>query len=195
MSHSTTTRPGAPERQFVFGPERLRATILTTATETDGRHDLTDGVLPPGATVPLHLHTRYQERLFVVSGSLTVWAGPDTLTLRPGDYYHVPMHVPHTFRAGSEVPARSTSAHRPGSPRRSPAPAPRPTWPPRTPSSTSTCSWRWPPSSVTSCSARREPRRRTSPTAKTPSDPTLSGQTPLRWRPPASSDAPGRHRT
>jgi uncharacterized RmlC-like cupin family protein len=38
----------------------------------------------------------------VVSGSLTVWAGPDTLTLRPGDYYHVPMHVPHTFRAGSE---------------------------------------------------------------------------------------------
>jgi mannose-6-phosphate isomerase-like protein (cupin superfamily) len=102
MSHSTTTRPGAPERQFVFGPERLRATILTTATETDGRHDLTDGVLPPGATVPLYLHTRYQERLFVVSGSLTVWAGPDTLTLRPGDYYHVPMHVPHTFRAGSE---------------------------------------------------------------------------------------------
>jgi mannose-6-phosphate isomerase-like protein (cupin superfamily) len=100
MSHSTTTRPGAPERQFVFGPERLRATILTTATETDGRHDLTDGVLPPGATVPLHLHTRYQERLFVVSGSLTVWAGPDTLTLHPGDYYHVPMHGPPHLPGG-----------------------------------------------------------------------------------------------
>jgi len=52
MGHSTTTRPGAPERQFVFGPERLRATILTTATETDGRHDLTDGVLPRARRSP-----------------------------------------------------------------------------------------------------------------------------------------------
>jgi quercetin dioxygenase-like cupin family protein len=81
-------------------------------------------VLPPSATVPLHLHTRYQERLFVVSGSLTVWAGPDTLTLRPGDYYHLPMNVAHTFRAGPRAPARSTSAPLPGSPRRSPAPHP-----------------------------------------------------------------------
>jgi quercetin dioxygenase-like cupin family protein len=102
MSHPTTTRPGAQQRQFVFGPERLRATILTTAAETDGRHDLTDSVLPAGATVPLHLHTRYEERLFVVSGSMTVWAGPDKLTLRAGDYHHVPMNVPHTFQASSE---------------------------------------------------------------------------------------------
>jgi quercetin dioxygenase-like cupin family protein len=102
MSQPTTTRPGATERQFIFGPERLRATVLTTGAETEGRHDLTDGVLPPGATVPLHLHTRYEERLFVVSGSLTVWAGPDKLTLRAGDYYHVPLNTPHTFQASSE---------------------------------------------------------------------------------------------
>lgn len=102
MSQPTTTPPGAQQRQYLFGPERLRATILTTGAETDGRHDLTDGVLPPGATVPLHLHTRYEERLVVVSGSLTVWAGPDKLTLRAGDYYHVPLNTPHTFQASSE---------------------------------------------------------------------------------------------
>jgi quercetin dioxygenase-like cupin family protein len=102
MSQPTTARPGTPQRQYLFGPERLRATILTTGAETDGRLDLTDGVLPPGATVPLHLHTRYEERLFVVTGSLTVWAGPDKLTLRAGDYYHVPLNTPHTFQAGPE---------------------------------------------------------------------------------------------
>jgi hypothetical protein len=58
---------------------------------------------------------------------------------------------------------RSSSAHRPASPRRSPARAPRPTWPPRRPNSTPTCSWRWPPSSATSCWARREPPPPTSP--------------------------------
>jgi mannose-6-phosphate isomerase-like protein (cupin superfamily) len=102
MSHPTTSGPGAPERHFVLGPERVRATILTTAAETEGRHDLIDSVLPAGSMTPLHLHTRYEERLFVVSGSLIVWAGPDKLTLRSGDYYHIPTNVPHTIRAGSE---------------------------------------------------------------------------------------------
>lgn len=100
MTHPTT--PGVSERQFVFGPERVRATILTTATETEGRHDLIDGVLPAGAMVPLHQHTRYEERMWVASGSMTVWVGPDKATLRSGDYYHVPLNVPHTFHAGPE---------------------------------------------------------------------------------------------
>jgi quercetin dioxygenase-like cupin family protein len=98
----TTTRPDARERQFVLGPERVRVTILTTAAETEGRHDLVDSVLPAGSITPLHLHTRYEERLYVVSGSLTVWAGPDKLTLRPGDYHHIPTNVPHAVQAGSE---------------------------------------------------------------------------------------------
>jgi quercetin dioxygenase-like cupin family protein len=98
----TTTRPGAREREFVLGPERVRVTILTTAAETDGRHDLVDSVLPAGSITPLHLHSRYEERLFVVSGSLTVWAGPEKLTLRAGDYHHIPTNVPHTVEAGPE---------------------------------------------------------------------------------------------
>jgi hypothetical protein len=33
----TTTRPDMRPRQFVLGPERVRATILTTGAETGGR--------------------------------------------------------------------------------------------------------------------------------------------------------------
>jgi Cupin domain len=51
---------------------------------------------------PLHLHTRYEERVYVISGSLTVWAGPDRLTAGAGGYYHIPLNVPHTVRCGSE---------------------------------------------------------------------------------------------
>jgi hypothetical protein len=46
MHHPTTARPEATTRQFVMGPEKVRATILTTGAETDGRHDLIDTVLP-----------------------------------------------------------------------------------------------------------------------------------------------------
>lgn len=39
------------EREVVLG-QGLRATILTTAPETDGRHDLTVAVTPPGDQTP-----------------------------------------------------------------------------------------------------------------------------------------------
>jgi quercetin dioxygenase-like cupin family protein len=96
------TRPETGERRFVMGPERVQVTILTTGAETNGRHDLIDSVLPAGAMTPLHLHTRYEERVYVISGSITVWIGPDQLTVGPGGYYHIPLHVPHTLRAGDE---------------------------------------------------------------------------------------------
>jgi quercetin dioxygenase-like cupin family protein len=102
MVQPTTTRPVARERQFVIGPERVRITILTTGDETDGRHDLIDSVLPAGSATPLHLHTRYEERVYVISGSLTVWVGPDKLTVGSGGYYHIPLNVPHTVQGGAE---------------------------------------------------------------------------------------------
>jgi hypothetical protein len=69
-------------REVVLG-DALRATILTTGAE----------------------------RLWVVSGSMTVWAGADELILRRGV---IPMKVPHAIQAGPRVPARSTSARLPG---------------------------------------------------------------------------------
>lgn len=96
-----TPGTGASARQYVLGQE-LRVTILTSGAETDGRHDVTDSVMSTGSATPLHMHTRYEERLWVVSGSLTVWAGPDTVTLRSGDFYTIPMHVPHAIKCGPD---------------------------------------------------------------------------------------------
>ena len=96
-----TDRPTAEDREIVLG-EELRATILAIGAETEGRMDLSDTHLAPGAATPLHLHCRYTERFWVVSGSMTVWAGADTVELRSGDHAFVPIGVPHAVRAGAE---------------------------------------------------------------------------------------------
>lgn len=101
MNQPVTNTPAARDREFVLGQE-LRATLLTTGEETDGRHDLVLAVTPPTGMVPLHLHTKYEERFFVISGSMTVWAGRDKVALRPGGYYHIPMNVPHAIHFGPE---------------------------------------------------------------------------------------------
>ena len=75
-----TQASGRPAREFVLGNE-LRAIILTTAADTDGRHDFTHAVQPADQITPLHLHTRYGERFWVLDGELTIWAGPDRVTL------------------------------------------------------------------------------------------------------------------
>lgn len=101
MSLFTAASGGASARQYVLGQE-LKVTILTSGAETEGRHDVTDSVMATGAATPLHLHTRYEERLWVVSGSLTVWAGRDTVTLKSGDFFTIPMGVPHAIKSGSD---------------------------------------------------------------------------------------------
>lgn len=97
----SATVGGMTDTRFTIG-DGLRATILTTGAETDGRLDVVDGHLPPGATTPLHLHRVYEERYWVVSGAITVWAGDDVATLRAGDFYTVPTGVPHAVRSGPE---------------------------------------------------------------------------------------------
>jgi quercetin dioxygenase-like cupin family protein len=88
-------------RDYALGQE-LRVRILTTGAQTSGRHDLVDAFQLPDTVTPLHLHTRYEERLFVVNGACTVWVGPDTVRLGPGDYCAIPLNTSHAIKAGPD---------------------------------------------------------------------------------------------
>jgi quercetin dioxygenase-like cupin family protein len=88
-------------RNYALGQE-LRVRVLTTGVQTSGRHDLVDAFQLPDTVTPLHLHTRYEERLFVVEGACTVWLGPDTVPLGPGDYCAIPLNTPHAIKAGPD---------------------------------------------------------------------------------------------
>jgi glyoxylate utilization-related uncharacterized protein len=46
------------------------------------------------------LHTRYDERLWVIEGELTVWAHTDKRTIGPGGFVVIPMNTPHMIQAG-----------------------------------------------------------------------------------------------
>jgi mannose-6-phosphate isomerase-like protein (cupin superfamily) len=86
-------------RSFVLGQE-MRVTILTSGRETEGRHDVTEAVQEPGTMTPLHLHTRYDERLWVIDGELTVWAGDDKLSVGPGGFVTIRRNTAHMIQAG-----------------------------------------------------------------------------------------------
>src|SRR3954451_21654853 len=93
--------PAAGGRVFLLG-EELRFTLRPTPDESQGRFDLLDGWKDPGAMSPLHLHSRYEERLWIASGELEAWAGDQYQVLRTGNHICVPAGVPHTIRAGAE---------------------------------------------------------------------------------------------
>ncbi|MFH8470773.1 cupin domain-containing protein [Streptomyces sp. NPDC017991] len=87
------------DRAFRLG-ESTFTTILAFSDETEGRHDFTDTYQGAGHRTPLHMHTRYEERFWVVEGSLHVWAGDEVLTLRSGDFYAIAMGTPHALQMG-----------------------------------------------------------------------------------------------
>jgi quercetin dioxygenase-like cupin family protein len=84
----------------------MRVRILTSGDETGGRFDVTEVVQSAGASTPLHLHTRYEERIYVLTGSLTLWAGDRKHTLQAGGFHAIPPHVPHALQAGPTAGAR-----------------------------------------------------------------------------------------
>lgn len=88
-------------RSYQLGQE-LTVTILATGEETNGRHDMVEAVQPPHSATPLHLHTRYEERVYVLDGELDVWASDDQVTLRRGGFYTIGLHVPHMIKAGPD---------------------------------------------------------------------------------------------
>lgn len=86
--------------RYVLGGA-LDIRILTTSADTEGRYDMVDVYQLPNVATPLHLHTRYEERLNVIEGTCTVWLGEDELQLTAGDFVAIPLGVPHAIKAGS----------------------------------------------------------------------------------------------
>ncbi|WP_410659312.1 cupin domain-containing protein [Amycolatopsis sp. lyj-112] len=95
------TDPRAVRGKFFLGPHE-EFTILANAAETDGRHDITEAVQSAGSMTPLHKHTRYEERVYVLEGSLTVWLDGDPKTLGPGEYALIQRNVVHAIHAGPD---------------------------------------------------------------------------------------------
>ena len=80
-------------------------TCLSAASDVPRPRGATTSSTPsnsPDTLTPLHLDTQYEERLFVLEGACTVWVGPDTVRVGPGDYCAIPLNTPHAIKAGPD---------------------------------------------------------------------------------------------
>lgn len=73
-------------------------TFLTDSRQSGGKFLvlMTDG--PKGHRIPNHVHEKHTETFFCLNGSVSMTAGVGEVSLRPGDFLHVPAGTPHTFQ-------------------------------------------------------------------------------------------------
>src|SRR5258706_16013581 len=81
-------------------------TFLQSARDTNGELLQVEVRLDPGGWVPRHVHARQDERIEVLSGSLTVVASGKELHLDVGDTAHVPRRKLHVVRNSNDDQTR-----------------------------------------------------------------------------------------
>lgn len=85
------------------------------ADQTDGALSLLEVTIPPRTLIKPHMHTREDEFSLVLSGSIGVRTGDDTVEQVPaGSWLIKPRNVPHAMWNVSDEPARILEVVTPG---------------------------------------------------------------------------------
>ena len=111
--------PGAPrvvratdaKPMWVLG---IMLTVHTGSETTGGGYAVTSDYVLPGHGVPLHIHTREDEAIYVVDGEVTITIGDLQQVAQPGDVAHMPRNVPHRFQNVGQKPVRMILVFTPG---------------------------------------------------------------------------------
>jgi quercetin dioxygenase-like cupin family protein len=61
---------------------------------------------PPGTGVPMHIHHRDEESIYLLEGALAFQLGEDKFDVHAGDVVNMPKGAPHGFRVTGESTAR-----------------------------------------------------------------------------------------
>lgn len=103
MQNSTMNRP------YIVKPDATPRYILGTATimcaagaNSYGDADMWLGSFQPGQGIPMHLHTREDENIYVIEGELTVQTDEGELKVKAGEFVHLPNNSPHALWNRSE---------------------------------------------------------------------------------------------
>ena len=91
--------------ETTVGQLGIRYLIDGAATETMGVFELT---VPPGSNVPPpHSHSKNEEIVYVLEGTLLYNVGPESRDLTPGQTMHTPKGVVHGFSNPFDAPVRA----------------------------------------------------------------------------------------
>ena len=79
-------------------------------TDSDAPVVVAEGVLPIGASPPLHVHADLDDSFYLLDGRMVVRCGDDVFVATSGTWVQFPSQVPHTFRV-LDGPARILMVH------------------------------------------------------------------------------------
>ena len=81
-------------------------TFLATTAETDGAYFVLEGIVPPDAGPPPHIHHNQVETFYIVEGQLEIMLGDEVYEAKAGAFVHVSIGRPHRFINRSQTPAK-----------------------------------------------------------------------------------------
>jgi len=83
---------------WLFGGE---LTIIAGEEENKGQYNLIAGLWLPGLEIPLHMHTKYSESIYLTEAEMTVYTPENVQTLRAGDYVYIyRLEYPTRYQPG-----------------------------------------------------------------------------------------------
>jgi quercetin dioxygenase-like cupin family protein len=88
--------------------------ILIDAQLTHSNYDLIEGYFPPGLETPLHLHANYDELIYVLNGTFTVYSDSGTVTLTAGGHIFIPRNTTHAVVGSGEAANQALTVASPG---------------------------------------------------------------------------------
>jgi len=102
---TTARKPEAGSTVNVLGVAHI---YKATAAETGGAFSLWEAIIPPGAGVPPHTHSREDESFYVLSGEIVIEREEESAPLRlgPGGFFFAARGRAHAFRNVGDAPAR-----------------------------------------------------------------------------------------
>jgi len=62
---------------------------------------------PPGTFVPLHVHPKQDEFIYMLEGTFDLQLGEAKVQAKPGDLVRMPMGIPHAYYNNTATPTRA----------------------------------------------------------------------------------------
>lgn len=92
----------------------LELAVKLGGAESGGEATLIEGLIPPEAGPPLHVHTKENETYYVLEGEFEFVCGDDRVAGGPGTFVFAPRNLPHRYKNIGATPGRILFGFTPG---------------------------------------------------------------------------------